>query len=215
VTLALSEDVKAVDIGAAVKAYAKSDRLSGRANVVAKLAGSGATDAALIGSLAGPIDFEVKNGALEGLDVAYELERAQALFEKQVPPARTGPERTTFDVLSGHSRLEHGVLSSDPLRLETQVLKVAGKGTFRLADQAVAYQLVAHVQQAPPAGSAGGLAKLRSAEIPIEVTGTVHDYKVRPDLSGIVKGRLKEELDKHKDELRDKLKDKLKDLFSH
>ena len=124
-TLALSEDIHGVDIGAAVKAYAKSDRLSGRANVHAQLSGSGATDLALLDSLAGPIDVEVQNGALEGLDVTYELERAQAVLQGQAPPARSGPARTPFDVLSGHSQLARGVLATDPLRLETRVLKLS------------------------------------------------------------------------------------------
>jgi len=157
----------------------------------------------------------VQNGAVEGLDVTYELERAQALLQGQAPPARSGPARTPFDVLSGHSRLDHGVLATDPLRLETRVLKVNGKGTFRLADQAVDYQLTARVQELPAAGGSSALASLKSLEIPVAVTGTVRDYKVRPDLAGIAKGRVKQELDKRKDELRNKLQDKLKGLFGN
>jgi hypothetical protein len=43
----------------------------------------------------------------------------------------------------------------------------------------------------------------------------VHDYKVRPDLAGVVKGRVKQEIDKRKGELGEKLKDVLKDLIPH
>jgi AsmA protein len=214
-TLALTADVRGVDIGAAVKAYAKSDRLSGRATAVVKLAGSGATDSALLASLAGPVDVDVRDGALEGLDVTYEIERAQALLRGQAPPARSGPARTPFSVLNSRSRLDRGIVTTDSLALETQVLKVSGKGTFRLADQAVDYQLTARVQEVPQAGAGAGLASLGSLEIPIAVTGTVRDYKVRPDLSGVVKGRVKQELEKHKDELREKLQEKLKDLFKN
>ncbi len=213
-TLALTADVRGIDIGAAVKAYAKSDRLSGRANVRAQLSGRGATDAALLDSLDGPMDVEVQNGALEGIDLTYELERAQALLQQQLPPARSGPTRTPFDVLSGHSQLAHGVLATDPLRLETRFLKVAGKGNFRLADQAVDYQITARVRELP-AGGSSALASLQSLDIPVTVTGTVHDYQVRPDLAGLAKGRVRQELEKHKDELRNKLQDKLKGLFGN
>jgi AsmA protein len=210
VTLIVTEDIRGIDIGAAVKAYAGSDRLSGLATATARLSGSGATDTALIGSLAGPIAVDVKDGAVEGLDVSYEIERAQALVQGQAPPARTGPARTPFKVLTGQSRLDHGVLATDPLRLETQTLKASGKGTFRLADQAVDYRLAVILQEAPP-----GLASLRGVEIPLTVTGTVHDYKVRPDLGGVVKGRVKQEIEKRKGELGEKLKDVLKDLIPH
>jgi hypothetical protein len=117
--------------------------------------------------------------------------------------ARSGPPRMPFNLLSAHSHLEHGVLASDPVRIETQLLKVSGKGTFRLADQAVDYQLMALLQEVPPS-----LAALKSVEIPIAVTGTVHDYKVRPDLAGIVKGSLKQEAQK-------RLQDVLKGLIPH
>jgi AsmA protein len=209
-TLRVTEDIRGIDIGAAVKAYAKSDRLSGRLNAAAKLSGSGATAAALIASLAGPIDVDAKDGAVEGLDLGYEIERAQALLQGQAPPDRTGPARTPFNVLTAHSRLERGVLATDSLRLETQILKVSGRGTFRLADQAVDYELAAILQEAPMQ-----LARLRGVEIPIAVTGTVHDYKVRPDLAGIVKGRVRQEIEQRKGELGEKLKDVLKDLIPH
>ena len=214
-SLALTEVIRSVDVGAAVKAYAKSDRLSGAANAEAKLAGSGTTYAALIDTLAGPIDVEIKNGALEGLDVPFEIEQAQALWRGQAPPSRSGPARTPFNVLSARSRFGRGVLMTDALQLETQVLKLAGKGTFRLSDQAVAYELIAHVQEIRAASGDAGVQRQRSLEIPIAVTGTVHDYKVRPDVSNIVKDRVELEIEKHKGELRDKLTDKLKELFPH
>ena len=212
--LAVTQDIRGVDVGAVFKAYAKSDRLSGRANAHTKLLGSGKTDAALLASLAGPIDVEIQSGALEGLDIAYEIQRAQALFNQQVPPGRSGPERTPFNALNSRSRLEQGVLATDTLQMETPLLKVTGKGTFRLSDQVVDYQLSAWLQEvrAPGASTAGSP---RSIEIPLAVTGTVHDYKVRPDISGIVKGRVRQELDNQKQKLRDALKGKLQDLLSH
>ena len=214
VTLAVTEEINGVDIGALVKAYAKSDRVSGRANVDAKLAGQGTTDLTLIDSLSGPINVEIKNGALEGLDLRYELERAQSLLAKQVPQSGGGSGRTVFSDLSARSRLDKGVVATDPLKLETQVLRVNGAGTFRLSNQAVDYQIVTRVQGAA-AADGGALASLKSLDIPVSVTGTVHDYKVRPDVSGLLKGRFRQELDKRKDEVRDRVKDKLLDLIPH
>jgi AsmA protein len=210
VTLSLTGNLRSVDIGAAFKSYANSDRLSGRANAEARLTGGGTTDAALMASLAGPIDFDVQDGAVEGIDVTYEIERAQSLLQGQAPPPRSGPAHTPFNVLSSRSQLGRGVLATDPLRLETAVLKVSGKGTLRLADQAVDYQIIARLEQVPARFTA-----LKSLEIPIAVTGTVHDYKVRPDLAGIAKGRIKQELEQHKEELRDKLRDQLRNLLPH
>jgi AsmA protein len=211
-TLDVAFDARGIDVAALEKAYAKSDRLSGHANARVRLRGTGTTDAALIDALAGPISFDVKDGALEGVDLVYELQRARALFRREDAPTRTGPQRTPFDTLTGESTLERGVLTTDPLRLETALLSVAGKGTFRLADQAVNYQLTTTVRDAPrPGADAAALADLRSISIPLSITGTVRDYRVRPDVGGLAKARVKQEVDKRRDEVTQKAKDKLKE----
>ena len=207
----MTHEVRGFDLGAAITAYAKSDRLSGRANLTAKLAGSGTTDRALIDALTGPIDIEIVGGALEGLDVTYELQRAQALFRRQALPARSGPPRTPFRTLVANSRLERGVLASDPIRVETDVLQMRGSGTFRLADQAVDYRLTTVVREVPAAGAQASLADLRAIEIPVSITGTVRDYKVRPDLSAAAKARVKQEVEKRRDEVKQKVEDKVRE----
>jgi AsmA protein len=105
------------------------------------------------------------------------------------------------------------VLTTDPLQIETTVLRVAGRGSLRLSDQAVDYQISTLVRQVPASGSGATLGSLRSIEIPVTVTGSVQNYKVRPDLAGMAKGRARQEVEQQKDRLKDKLKDKLKDLF--
>lgn len=213
----LVQSVRGIDVGAAIKAYAKSDKLSGRASAKATLSGAGETDAALLAALTGPITVDVVDGALEGMDLTYELRRAQALFRRQAVPERTGAERTRFETLSATSRLADGVLASDPIRMVTDVLQVTGKGTFRLQDQAVDYRLTAVVQEVPPTGADASLAELRSLQVPLSITGTVQDYKVRPDVSGLAKARVKQEVEKRGEELKkkatDKLRDRLKGLF--
>jgi AsmA protein len=212
--LEIAHEIRGIDVGAAVKAYADSDRLSGRADVQLALAGGGTTDAALLDALRGPVTFTVTDGALEGVDLTYELQRAQAVFRGQPLPARRGPPRTAFRALSGESVLANGVVTSDPLRLETDVLEVRGKGTFRLADQAVDYRLTAVVREAPGTDGAGAaLADLRTLRIPLTVTGTVQDYSVRPDVSELAKARVRQELEKRGDEVKQKLRDRLDKLL--
>ena len=89
---------------------------------------------------------------------------------------------------------------------------VDDRGTFRLADQAVNYALTTTVRDAPRAGADGAaLADLRSLSIPLTITGTVQDYKVRPDVGDLAKARVKQEVEKRRDEVTQKAKDKLKD----
>ena len=47
----------------------------------------------------------------------------------------------------------------------------------------------------------------------MKITGTLEEPKVRPDLAGMAKERVKQEVEKRKDEVKEKVKDKLKGLF--
>lgn len=219
--LSLDEHVRDLDLGALLQATFDSKRLSGRADANAALTARGDTDAAILKALAGRADFDIRNGALEGVDLWYELRRARALWQREAPPPQSGPPRTPFDVLRGSAVLDQGLVRTDDLRAETDYLKVSGRGTIDISSKALDYRLTAEVYKIPPEGAGAEMTAVRAAEIPLTVTGTIADVKVRPDFGALVKGRVKEEVGKkveeQKEKLREKLEeklgDKLKDLF--
>jgi AsmA protein len=214
--LSLNEHVHGTDIAALVKAAFDSARLSGRADVDVAVTGVGNTEEAIMRSLSGKIDANVKQGALIGIDIAYELQRANALLKREVPPQRTGPARTVFNTLETNGTLDKGVLRIDELRIVTDFLKVHGRGTLDMATEAINYQLVTSVNQLPAGSTGGGLDALGSVDVPLTITGTLSSPTVRPDIEALAKGKLGQEVQQKAGELvKKKLGDKLKDLFGH
>jgi AsmA protein len=217
--LSLDEHVRSIDIGALMKAGFETTRIVGKGNASAKLNATGNTDQAMFKTLAGKIDFDVKNGAITGLDLWYELRRAVALFKRQELPTRpAGEPKTAFNALSGSALVDKGVLRNDDLLVDMSYLRAKGKGTLALETQAVDYRLVTEIYKLPE-GDASMSDDLKAAEIPVTITGTLADMKVRPDVEGYLKSRAKKEVDKKldekKEELRKKLGDKLKGLLGH
>jgi AsmA protein len=209
--LSLNEHVHNVDVGALVKAALDSARLSGRGDVSIVASGNGATDQALLRSLSGKVDAVVHQGALLGIDIGYELQAANALLKRQVPPARSGAARTVFNSLEAHGTLDKGVLHNDTLRMETDFLKVHGQGTLDTVTEAIDYRIAASTTAA--SGRPGnGLDALRGTEVPISVTGTLANPSIRPDLQALAKGQLGKEV---KQRAGDLVKKKLGDLFGH
>jgi hypothetical protein len=63
------------------------------------------------------------------------------------------------------------------------------------------------IYQVPPSGAGSEMSDLKTAaDIPVRVTGTITDYKIRPDLEAAVKGEVKEKL-------KEKAKNKLRELL--
>jgi len=225
--LSLNEHLHGTDIGALVKAAFDSARLSGRADADVAVTGVGNTDDAIKRSLTGKIGVNVKQGAIVGVDIVFELQRVNALLKRQIPAQRTatGPALTHFNALQMNGGLDKGVLRIDDLQMATDraafgFLKVHGRGTLDTVSEAINYQLVAAVNKLPagnaPAGAGGGLDALGAVEVPLTITGTMSSPTVRPDIEALAKGKLGQEVQqKAGDLVKKKLGDKLKDLFGH
>jgi AsmA protein len=132
-------------------------------------------------------------------------------------PAQASSGMTRFQKLSGTALIKDGVVVNRDFLMDMDYLKVRGEGTLALTTKKVDYRLTAEVYDLPAAQQAEAgvtppsMEELKEAEIPVRVSGTLDDLKIRPDLEGLAKARAKQEIEKRKDELQDKALDKLSD----
>jgi AsmA protein len=92
-----------------------------------------------------------------------------------------------------------------------QYLKVTGQGTVDLPRNALDYKLVTTVLKIPREGAdTTQMQDMVDAQIPVKVSGSLADPKVRPDVENYLKGEVKKKVE---EKLKDKLGDKLKDIF--
>jgi AsmA protein len=195
-----------------MKEYADSKRLSGRGNLDVKLAAAGRNGAALLKTLTGTISTDLQNGAVEGVDIWYAIAQAQSLIQKRQLAAATNTKRTAFETFKASADVVNGLATTKDLAIASQLLRINGSGSTNLVTQALDYSVTATILKTPP-GADEGAAQLARATIPVKITGTLEEPKVRPDLAGMAKERVKQEVEKRKDEVKEKVKDKLKGLF--
>jgi AsmA protein len=207
----LEQTMNGVDVALLLKDLAHTKLISGHGMVATSLIGHGSGGDALLKSLNGHIAANLQNGAVEGIDLWFEINRALALLQKQALPSGSSSGRTAFDSFKATADLTNGVAVTKDLNIASQNLRVTGQGTANLPTEAIDYQVRATLlKQAPGATKSAGGAL---ADIPLTITGTMASPKVRPDVEGMAKARVQQELDKHKDEIKQKLQDKLKDFI--
>jgi uncharacterized protein involved in outer membrane biogenesis len=198
-------------IDGVLKDLAKTDRLSGRGHITMDLTAQGGDAAQLTRSLNGHVTASVNDGAVEGVDLWFEINRAMALIQKQPMPAGNGSGRTKFDTFKASAELRGGVATTRDLSIVSQNLRIAGQGSSNLVTDQISYQLVTTVlKDLPTAANAAGESL---ADIPLTITGTLSDPQVRPDLEAMAKAQLLQELDRHHDDIQQKLQSQLKNLF--
>lgn len=210
-TLKIDQSMAAIDMAQMLKDFAKTQRVSGRGTVTTNLTAHSLGGDTLMKTLSGHVSANVDNGALEGVDLWFEINRAVALIQKQGLPSGQSSGRTKFDVLKVSADLVNGVASTKDLNIASQNLRISGQGTSNLVTEAINYQVKATILKEAP--TAAGAAGKSLADIPLNITGTFSSPSVKPDVEQLAKARLQQELDKHKDELQQKLLDKLKGVF--
>ena len=184
-TLSMDEHLSGVDMTRLLAATPYKGRLTGRGNVNVKATARGAAPEAVMQTLSGQFEANLSEGALEGIDLGYELTAAQALVKHEAVPRQTGPARTQFDAFKMSAQISSGVAKTSDLIIASPVLRVTGQGSANLVSKAIDFQMLASVLKAPGA---------TVADIPLRVTGTYLDPTVRPDAEALAKGELKQKL---------------------
>jgi AsmA protein len=208
-TLKLDQTMSGIDIAQLLKDFAKTQRFSGHGTVTTNLTAHGNDSDAMTRSLSGRVTANLADGAVEGIDLWFEVNRAVALLQKQVPPAGSGSGRTKFDTFKASADVTNGVATTKDLNIASQNLHVTGQGSSNLVSEAIDYQVKATLFKGGPATNTASVL----AEVPLNINGTMSSPKVRPDLEAMARSRVQQELEKHKGELQQKLQDKLKQFF--
>ena len=207
----LDQNMTNIDLAPLLRDFAKTQRISGRGTVTSNLTAHGSASHEVLRSLSGHVAANLADGAVEGIDLWFEINRTLALIQKQALMAGKGSGRTKFDVFKASADLANGIASTRDLSIASQNLRVTGQGTVNLVTDAISYQVKATIlKEAPTAHATSGATV---ADIPLTITGTLASPQVRPDLAGIAKARVLQELGKNKGELQQKLQEQLKDLF--
>lgn len=214
--VSLDEHLSGIDFAPLFSDLFETKRVSGKGGANIKLSGAGRNTDDIVKTLSGNIDFAVANGAIQGADLWYEIRRARALLKQQAAPERTGPERTEFSALKGTGKMTNGVLTNDDLDVALQYLKVTGQGKVDVPNHSLDYRLVANVLKIPREGAdTEQMQDMVDAAIPVKVTGSLSDPKIRPDIEGYLKGQMKERVEKERGKIEQKVKDKLGDKLKN
>jgi AsmA protein len=195
--LSLDEHLSGIDVGKLLAGGPAHLHLSGRGNVNLKASGRGTGTDTMVKSLSGKFDANIVDGAVEGLDLSYELARADSLLGRVDLPAAQNTRRTTFDAFKVSATIANGVAETRDLTISSAALKVTGDGSVNLPAKSVNFSLLADMHR-----TIGDT----PLQIPLKVTGPMSDPNVMPDVEALAKGELQRKL-------KDIVHDKLKSLF--
>lgn len=182
-------------------------RVTGRADVRARLQADAGEADVLKRSLAGRIELRVRDGAIKGVNIAQMMREASARLRGETAPPGAA-NQTDFTELSATIDAARGVLRNDDLAMSSPLLRIGGAGSANLLSETIDYRLRTSVV-ATLAGQGGeGLDNLRGVTVPIRITGSFAQPAFALDLDALIAGSVR---DKAREKLEEKLPDKLRE----
>jgi AsmA protein len=187
--LTLDEKIDSITFQRLVSDLVENESLSGMAQGHVRLTGRGASSGEVLNSLTGDLGLTLSEGALEGINIWYEIRRAYALYKgKAAPPAE--PSRTVFSRMQVSASVDNGVVQTRELVGELPFLALSGNGTVDLGQSDVDLSLVAVVRNSPELSSDPLGADLMGKRIPFKVSGPLDDPGFSVDWEELLKGEV-------------------------
>lgn len=219
--ITLGESVKNVHAGPLLTDVLGKAPVSGIANLRADLTTRGVEPPTLMANLDGKVRLSFLNGAVEGINIGYQLRKAQAKLRGQPAPPKE-MEQTDFAELSASADIAKGVVTNKDLTAKSPLLRVSGEGTVDLPRERLDYRLTTTVVNTATGQAGKELEQLKGLPIPIRIKGAFADPKISLDLKPVLDAKAKQLLEKKKQQLkkkadeavireREKLKEKAKE----
>ncbi len=211
-SVSVNEKIAGVSLRPLAQAMFEKDNITGSINGGFVLSGSGNTLAAIRQDLDGNMNFELVDGAWEGVDVWHQLRAARALLRGQPVPQPRTPVRTQFSNVKASGTVTDGIFENNDFRAELPFLQLTGSGSVDLVQAQVNYGLRVRVLEKPELMgnvSDAELADFTETVIPLKITGALAAPKIQPDVEAILRQELEQKIDEKKEEVRDRILDRL------
>lgn len=179
-------NIESLGLQALGKAFAGLDSLTG--TLVGQLVtnGRGTTTEQLLNSLSGSLDLQVLDGALEGVNLWHEVRKAYATYKGR-PAPDPAPDRTEFSRLQLRGPIRDGVIETQELAGEVQVLSLSGKGAINLAQRQLDLGVTARVREVPEVAEDPLVQDLVGKRLPLRIRGPIADPGVGVDFAELLK----------------------------
>lgn len=180
------------------------DDLRGTGRLALDIASSGRRISELKSRLGGHATLQLRDGAIEGVNLAKVLRQARAALSgrQDLIQQASRAEATDFSELSASFRISEGVARNSDLQARSPFLRLAGDGAIDIGRSRIDYTLRATLTDTAQGQGGAGAASLRGLTVPVQLAGPLDAIEWRIRWSALAGRALQ---DKIEDKLREKL----------
>ena len=205
------QQLAGVNIGPLLRDLLDKDMLEGKGNVALDIQAAGASVGALKRALAGSASFNLKDGAIKGINLAESFRKVKSVLgAKSQEQGASKADKTDFAELSGSFLIRGGVAHNEDLVAKSPFLRLDGAGDSDIGADKLDYLAKASIVNTSGGQGANELSDLRGLTIPVRLSGPFDALKYRIDFGAAASEAVKQQV---QDKVKDQVQDRLKGLF--
>lgn len=192
--------LSSVRIGPLLDDLTGDGKLTGTGDVNLSLSTRGDSVRALVSALDGKGDLRFRDGAVQGINIAQVIRRAEARLRGR-DLEEDAPRQTDFTELTGSFSIDDGLVRNDDLQAASPLLRVRGQGEVDLPPRRLDYRVDTSLVATLEGQGGRPLDSLRNLNLPITVQGTFDDPRIGLDLESVLKARVEQEAEQARQEV--------------
>ncbi|NNL88588.1 MAG: AsmA family protein [Marinicaulis sp.] len=175
------------------------DRLEGVGDLNFEIAARGASQNDMISTLNGSGAYNVEDGSIIGFDFLKFAYQIGVFVTGQYQGSEVGVDRTAFTGFGADFRIRNGVVTTDNIALLSPLLRITGEGEVNLPPQTIDIRL--NPRLVASLKGQGGDRDKQGIGIPVKLTGTFNESKLRLDPGQAARQRAEDEARRRIDDM--------------
>lgn len=206
-TYSVQSTIKGVSVQPLLIDVADNDKLEGTGNIGINVQGSSLTPTGIKKNLAGTVDINFADGAVNGINVAQLIRENYAKFKGQTVEGTSEAKKTDFSAMTATLKLKNGIVTTDNMQAQSPLLRVRGKGQANYINETIDFTISTSIVGTLEGQGGKNIDELKDITIPINVSGNWADPKFKLVFDDILKQKAQKEIDRGVEKLTDKIKD--------
>ena len=206
--VAMKGTASGIDIAAALRDVADKQWMDGTGRVTMDIDATGRTVEELKSKLHGRLALQLRDGAINGINLAKTLRTAKAAITQRTDAVQKAneTEKTDFSELSASFQIADGVARSNDLDVKSPFLRLGGEGAVDIGRGRIDYLARATVTGTSKGQDGADLEALKGLQVPVRLSGPFESLDWKVEWSSVLAGALTQTL---KNQVQDRLEEKL------
>lgn len=181
---------KNIDLTPLLKAFDMPQKLSGIFSLNAALSGVGYDDHAVKNQWQGPINIELRNAKLQGLNIPQLIQQSVSRVTNKInAPVNTG-NFTEVDLFTVAGNLNKGNLNISTLRATSSLINISGQGRLNVPNETIDVNLGVNISNGW-GGDSRLVKQLQEMTIPLRIYGSWHSLQYQLDVEKLLRNELR------------------------